>query len=153
MLEPSERDVELTSLDLEWDLGFATFTSTTSIYNHEGSGESDNGGLWASGGEVDGDSRDWNFNILRRRLAAPAAASQNAVMTTKRSSRSSAWFPTTPNSNVDWIIGAFYMDQDNSVYQFSYNPGMNAFHNACIGHGWPGMRRFLACDFLRRETS
>ena len=60
LLEPSERDVEMTSLDLEWDLGFATFTSTTSIYDHEGTGQSDNGGLWASGGEGGGDSRDWN---------------------------------------------------------------------------------------------
>jgi outer membrane receptor protein involved in Fe transport len=61
MLEPSERDVSMASLDLEWDLGFATFTSTTSTYDHEGVGESDNGGLWASGGETDPDlSRDWN---------------------------------------------------------------------------------------------
>jgi len=61
LLEPSMREVDMLSLDLEWDLGFATFTSTTSSYNHEGTGESDNGGLWASGGEIDGTSRDWNF--------------------------------------------------------------------------------------------
>jgi hypothetical protein len=62
ILEPSEREAKLTALDLEWDMGFATFTSTTSYYDHEGVGESDNGGLWASGGQVEDDSsRDWNF--------------------------------------------------------------------------------------------
>ena len=39
------------------------------------------------------------------------------------------------DSSFDWIVGAFYMDQETNVYQLSYNPGMNEFHNACVDQG------------------
>jgi hypothetical protein len=48
MLEPSERDAQLMSLDVEWDLGFATFTSSTSSYEHNGNGWRDNSSLWVT---------------------------------------------------------------------------------------------------------
>ena len=60
LLEPSKRSVDLYALDVEWDLGFATLTSNTSYLETDGSGDSDNGGLWVSGGEDnDAASRDW----------------------------------------------------------------------------------------------
>ena len=136
LLEPSARDVSMASLDLEWDLGFATFTSTTSSYDHEGIGESDNGALWASGGEVDGTSRDWNTNYYGGQWPRPAQRAERGyddeIITQE--------FRLVSNDidgNVDWIIGAFYMDQDNSVYQLSWNPGMNLFKNACRATGDP----------------
>ena len=48
MLEPSERDAQLASLDVEWDLGFATLTSSTSSYEHNGNGWRDNTSLWVT---------------------------------------------------------------------------------------------------------
>ncbi len=45
LLEPSVREVDLTSLEAEWNLGFATLTSSSSKYNHSGSSISDNTGL------------------------------------------------------------------------------------------------------------
>jgi outer membrane receptor protein involved in Fe transport len=139
LLEPSERDADMVSLDLEFDFGFATFTSTSSSYDHEGMGDSDNGGLWASGGEVDGTSRDWNFNFYGGGWPRPA---QRAA----RGYDDSAFiqeFRLVSNErkgNIDWLVGAFYMDQDTDVWQLSYNPGMNLFLNtggpACDGF-WP----------------
>ena len=128
LLEPSERDVDLVSLDLEWDLGFATFTSNTSSLDHEGVGESDNGGLWASGG------RDWNFNFYGGGWQRPAQRAERGyddetfVQEFRLVSNSS-------DSSVDWLVGAFYMDQEQSVYQLSYNPGMNLYKNACRATG------------------
>jgi len=128
LLEPSERDVELINLDLEWDLGFATFTSSTSALDHEGMGESDNGGLWASGG------RDWNFNFYGGAWQRPAQRAERGyddetfIQEFRLVSNSS-------DSSVDWLVGGFYMDQDQSVYQLSYNPGMNLFKNACRDTG------------------
>jgi len=136
LLEPSSREVDMISLDLEWDLGFATFTSTTSNLNHEGTGESDNGGLWASGGEIDGTSRDWNFLFYGGAWPRPAQRAERGyddetfVQEIRLVSNDS-------DSNLDWIVGAFYMDQDNSVYQLSWNPGMNLFKNACRSTGDP----------------
>lgn len=146
MLEPSERDVELTSLDLEWDLGFATFTSTSSMYDHEGSGQSDNGGLWASGGEVDGTSRDWNAAFYGggwprpMQLAARGYDDEAFIQEFRLVSNET-------DGNIDWIVGGFYMDQDNSVWQLSHNPGMNAFHNACVNTGGPECAGFWPATF------
>ena len=47
LLEPSEREVDLTALEAEWDLGFATLTSSSSKYNHRGDSISDNTGFYA----------------------------------------------------------------------------------------------------------
>ena len=118
LLEPSERNAELASLDIEWDLGFATLTSNTSTYNHEGSGESDNGGLWQSGG------RDWSAAFYGGGWQRPAQRAERgyddeAVMQEFRLVSNSS------DAAIDWLVGAFYMDQDNSVYQLSHNPGMN----------------------------
>jgi outer membrane receptor protein involved in Fe transport len=128
ILEPSSRDAELMSLDLEWDLGFATFTSTTSTYDHDGVGESDNGGLWQSGG------RDWSFNFYggawpRPIQRAERGYSDEAVVQEFR------LVSNDTGSNFDWLVGAFYMDQETSVYQLSHNPGMNLFKNACRDTG------------------
>jgi len=146
LLEPSERDVEVASLDVEWDLGFATFTSTTSMYDHEGVGESDNGGLWASGGEVDGTSRDWNAAFYGGGWPRPMQLAQRgyedeALIQEFRLVSNSA------DARVDWIVGAFYMDQENKVWQLSYNPGMNLFHNACVNTGGPECAGFWPATF------
>lgn len=130
LLEPSERDAELISLDLEWDMGFATFTSSTSTYDHEGMGESDNGGLWASGGEIDGTSRDWNFLFYGGAWPRPAQRAERGY-DDEAFIQEFRLVSNDTESKFDWLVGAFYMDQDNSVYQLSYNPGMNLFKNAC----------------------
>jgi outer membrane receptor protein involved in Fe transport len=147
LLEPSERDVEMTSLDLEWDLGFATFTSTTSMYNHEGTGVSDNGGLWASGGEVDpASSRDWNAAFYGGGWPRPMQVAERGY-DDEAFIQEFRLVSGETDGNVDWIIGAFYMDQDNSVYQLSRNPGMNAFHNACVDTGGPECAGFWPAIF------
>ncbi len=136
LLEPSERDVGMASLDLEWDLGFATFTSSSSSFDHEGMGESDNGGLWASGGEIDGTSRDWNFLFYGGAWPRPAQRAERGY-DDEAFIQEFRLVSNESESNVDWLVGAFYMDQENSVYQLSYNPGMNLFKNACRSTGDP----------------
>lgn len=136
ILEPSDRNVDLASLDLEWDLGFATFTSTTSTYDHEGVGESDNGGLWASGGEIDGTSRDWNFLFYGGEWPRPIQRAERGY-DDEAFIQELRLVSNDSDSSIDWIVGAFYMDQDSSVYQLSHNPGMNLFKNACRNTGDP----------------
>ena len=147
LIEPSSRRVSMGSLDLEWDLGFATFTSTSSYYDHDGTGESDNGGLWASGGETDPAlSRDWNAAFYGGGWPRPMQLAQ-------RGYDDSAFIQeirlvsNDSDSPIDWIAGAFYMDQDNDVFQLSYNPGMNEFHNACVDTGGPECAGFWPATF------
>jgi len=130
ILEPSSRDVDLASLDVEWDVGFATFTSSTSTYDHKGAGDSDNGGLWASGG------RDWNFLFYGGEWPRP-------IQRAERGYHDEAFIQEVrlvsndSDSKFDWLAGVFYMDQDTSVFQLSHNPGMNLFKNACRSTGDP----------------
>lgn len=137
LLEPSSREAELASLDLEWDFGFATFTSTSSTYDHEGVGESDNGGLWASGG------RDWNAAFYGGGWPRPAQRAERGY-DDEAFIQELRLVSNDNDGSIDWLVGAFYMDQDNSVYQLSHNPGMNLFHNACVNTGIPGADP--ACD-------
>jgi outer membrane receptor protein involved in Fe transport len=128
LLEPSSREAELLSLDLEFDFGFATFTSSTSSLQHVGEGASDNGGLWASGG------RDWNWGLYGGEWRRPAQRAERGydddvfIQELRLVSSES-------DGNVDWLVGAFYMDQDTDVWQLSYNPGMDEYYDACRATG------------------
>lgn len=137
LLEPSSREVDLTSLDVEWDFGFASFTSNTSAYKHEGRGNSDNGGLWVSGGEADpGASRDWMAAFGYQGWPRPAQRAERGY----RDEALIQEFRLVSNetrAQLDWLVGAFYMDQDQTVFQNSWNPGMNVFNEACIATGDP----------------
>ncbi|MBE9538928.1 MAG: TonB-dependent receptor [Proteobacteria bacterium] len=134
LLEPSTRDIDLYTLDVEWDMGFATLTSNTSTYDHEGYGESDNGGLWVSGGEeVPDNSRDW-VNLWYTGWARPAQRAERSY----EDETFVQEFRLVSNETVagfDWLVGAFYMDQEQTVYQDSYNPGMNEFNKSCRASG------------------
>ncbi|MBN7796336.1 TonB-dependent receptor [Parahaliea mediterranea] len=137
LLEPSSREVDLFSLDLEWDLGFATLTSNSSWYDHEGVGDADNGGLWVGGGEEDPEaSRDWITAFGYSGWPRPAQRAERGyeddtfVQELRLVSNESV-------AGFDWLVGAFYMDQDLMVYQNSWNPGMNAFNEACRATGDP----------------
>ena len=147
MLEPSSRDVELVSLDLEWDLGFATFTSNTSSFDHEGQGVSDNGGLWQSGGEtVVTDSRDWSADFYGGGWPRPLQAAERGY-DDEAFIQEFRLVSNASDAKFDWLVGVFYMDQENSVYQLSHNPGMNAFHNACVDTGGPSCDGFWPATF------
>lgn len=130
LLEPSTREVELTALDLEFDFGFATFTSATSQMTHEGVGDSDNGGLWAT------ERNDWNALLYGGEWPRPAQRAERGydddvfvqefrLVSGER------------EGNVDWLVGGFYMDQEVEVYQLSHNPGMQVFNDACRATGDP----------------
>ena len=96
LLEPSSRDVELFVVDVEWDLGFATLTSNSSLYDNEGYGESDNGGLWVSGGEVDPTTAVTGSppSVMPDGPVPPSAPSAATKMTPL--CRNCAWYPTSP---------------------------------------------------------
>jgi len=130
MLEPSERDAELISLDIEWDLGFATLTSSTSSYEHNGDGWRDNTSLWVTDR---GGFANW-FDILYPGNPRPVAHvvagfEEDAVVQEFR------LVSNDSDSNFDWTAGAYYMDQDREVNNFSYLLGLNEYGDACTALG------------------
>ena len=130
MLEPSEREASLISLDVEWDLGFATLTSSTSSYEHEGNGWRDNTSLWVTDR---GGFANW-FDILypgNPRPVAHVAAGydEEAIVQEFR------LVSNDSDSIVDWTVGAYYMDQDREMNNFSYLLGLNEYGDACTALG------------------
>ncbi|MBN7795459.1 TonB-dependent receptor [Parahaliea mediterranea] len=135
LLEPSSREVDLYSLDLEWDLGFATLTSNTSYFDNEGVGESDNGALWVSGGEAGADeSRDWITAFGYSGWPRPAQRAERGYRD-KTLVQELRLVSNEQVAGFDWLAGAFYLDQEQEVYQNSYNPGMDVFNDACRATG------------------
>jgi len=113
MLEPSERDVSLTSLEIEWNLGFATLTSSTSTTKHEGMAISDNSGFYAQ--------QEW-FTGLYNGTPRPMAKAVRGYDDTAIAQEIRLVSNETKN-NIDWVVGFYYMDQDMDAYQESYMPG------------------------------
>lgn len=161
-LEPSEREVELLNLDIAWDLGFATLTSNTSGYEHEGNGWRDNTSLWVTDRSSDTTFTNW-FEILytgNPRAAAYVSAGYEEEAFIQEFRLVSN---TTEDSKFDWIVGAYYMDQDRSTNNYSYLLGLNEYGKACpqlgeacraFGDWWAGGYDLSEIDFWydRRET-
>jgi iron complex outermembrane recepter protein len=126
MLEPSTREATLANLDIGWDLGFATLTSSTSSYTHEGTGWRDNSSLWVTG-------RDWFVSFYPgnpRPVAYVEAGFDEEAFVQEFRLVSNA-----SDSSVDWIVGAYYMDQEREVNNFSWLLGMDESGAACTALG------------------
>ncbi|MEW6981282.1 TonB-dependent receptor [Colwelliaceae bacterium 6471] len=113
VLEPSDRDVSLTALEIEWDLGFATLTSSSSDYTHEGNSLSDNTGFYAQSNWFE----DLYYGSPRPMAIAQRGYKEDAFVQELR------LVSNERKNNLDWIIGAYYMDQDTLSSQDSYMPG------------------------------
>ncbi|GAC13865.1 TonB-dependent receptor [Aliiglaciecola lipolytica] len=131
LLEPSEREVDLTSLEAEWDLGFATLTSSSSKYNHEGSSISDNTGFYAQQNWF----ADLYYGSPRPMALAERGYDDEAFVQELR------LVSNQTKNNIDWVIGAYYMDQDSIATQDSYMPGYQEWAGAAFPW-WPSMADF-----------
>lgn len=119
LLEPGSRDVDLVSLEANVDLGFATLTSVTSWYDHQGELISDNTGFYAQNG--------WLFNFYYNYPRPLAEAS--------RTYGDKAWVEEvrlTSNSTGPWeyVVGLFYSDQKQFGTQDSFLRGFKNWATA-----------------------
>ncbi|XOV81260.1 MAG: TonB-dependent receptor [Aestuariibacter sp.] len=158
--EPSKRDVNLTSLEVSADLGFATLTSSTSRYNHEGSGWRDNTSLWVTDRSNGVGFTNW-FNILYTGNPRPAAHVESGFKD-EAFIQEFRLVSNSDNSQFDWVIGAFFMDQERTTTNFSHLRGLeqygfacNEVGDACPSNGawWAGVTPVNDLDFsyIRKE--
>jgi outer membrane receptor protein involved in Fe transport len=136
-LEPSDREVELAALEVEVDLGFATLTSSTSHYDHTGTGISDNSGVYARNG--------WFafYGSSPRPIAQAERFYDDSALTQE--------FRLVSNGDqrVDWTFGLFYMDQDYDLGQNSFLVGYIPYLDAL---DWYGIAPYTTNqDFLFRR--
>jgi iron complex outermembrane receptor protein len=131
ILEPSEREVDLTSLEVEVDMGFATLTSSTGDYNHSGMGISDNSGFYAA--------MDW-FEGLYYGTPRPLAKAERFYEDSALA-QEVRLVSNAADATVDWVLGVYYMDQDSSAGQNSIMPGWAEWTTSIPGDFFPSMTK------------
>ena len=120
MLEPSSRDVKLAALEMDVDLGFATLTSSSSYYDHEGDSTSENTGFYAQAG----------FLYYYAYYPRPAAAA-------KRTYEDKAFVQelrlvSNGEHVVDYAVGVYYQDQRQISTQDSWLLGYKRWWDAAF---------------------
>jgi iron complex outermembrane recepter protein len=123
ILEPAETENEFTSLELEYDFGFATLSSSTSYYERSYEGTSDNTGFFAS--------RGWLYwygygNFPRPAYAAERQNTEEALVQEFR-------LVSNGENTIDWVAGAFYMDQEATAAQQTHVVGFQEWWAAADG--------------------
>ncbi len=120
-LEPAARHVNLTSLEANIDLGFATLTSSTSDYNHEGDITSENTGFYAQNGWLGA----FYYNYPRPMASAVRDYGESAFTQELRLTSKSV-------GRFDYVLGVFHQDQKRRASQQSYLRGLKRWWDAWV---------------------
>ncbi len=123
-LEPSSRDVDMLSLEMDLDLGFATLTSSTSSYDQNGESISENTGFYAQNNWLAG----FYYNYPRPMAEARRSYADEAFIQEIR-------LVSDTDGKFDYIVGAFYLDQDLNATQESYLRGFKTWADNAFGPG------------------
>ena len=121
--EPSNREVDMMALEVNMDLGFATLTSSTSNYDHEGDSVSENTGFYAQNGWL---ARD--YLTYPRPMASAVRTFQDKAFVQELRLVSSG------DRTVDWTAGVFYRDQELRATQNSLLVGFEQWADAFFGN-------------------
>src|SRR5665213_1273447 len=119
ILEPATRDVYLGSLETNLDMGFATLTSTTSVYNNRGEITSDNTGFYAQNDWL----RTFYYNYPRPLAEAIRHFGDKAYTEELR-------LVSDGTHTLDYIVGAYYQNQELYSAQDSYLMGFQQWWDA-----------------------
>ena len=114
--------MDLASLEMEFDLGFATLTSSTSTYDHSGDSVSENTGFYAQLGWLGA----YYYNYPRPMASAVRTYSDKAWVQELR-------LVSTGDSDIHWVAGVFYRDQDLNSTQNSYLRGFERWADLAFG--------------------
>ncbi|HEY0938481.1 MAG TPA: TonB-dependent receptor [Steroidobacter sp.] len=138
-LEPSSRDVELSSLEASIDFGFATLTSSTSYYDHEGDSVSENTGFYAQAGFL-----SFYYNYPRPMASAVRTYSDEAFVQELR-------LVSDTGKTLDYVVGLYYMDQKLGSTQQSLLRGFKRWWDEFSGFP-EAVTGDMDFDYSRRET-
>ncbi|MEO1038645.1 MAG: TonB-dependent receptor [Pseudomonadota bacterium] len=106
ILEPSEREFYLASLEANIDLGFATLTSATSYYENQGSSESDNTGFYAS------NFPQFYYFYPRPLYTADRTFADESFIQEIR-------LVSNGQNQLDYVVGAYFQNQRRAASQVS----------------------------------
>ncbi len=119
--EPFERDVEVAALDMDFDMGFASFSASASSYHSEGEGSRDLTGFYEQFGFYES-----YYGTSPRPLIEDVSTfdDEGTVFEARMTSNS--------ESNFEWIVGAFHFQQDLDLAVVQSFHGYDDYANACF---------------------
>jgi len=131
VLEPASNHATLYALEMDYDVGFATLSSSTSYYDRGFESTSDNTGFYAAQeiGWAPGHSWLYYYGYGGfRRPAIPAyrTASEDAWVQEFR-------LVSNGDTSVDWVLGLYYLDQNGDADQLTTVLGFQPWRDAS---GW-----------------
>jgi outer membrane receptor protein involved in Fe transport len=138
-LEPSSRDVSVGSQELNVDFGFATLTSSSSYYDHEGDSVSENTGFYAKAGFL-----SFYYNYPRPMASAVRTYSDEGFVQELR-------LASATGNALDYVVGLYYMDQETQSTQQSFLRGFKRWWDAFSGFP-AAVTGDMDFDYSRRET-
>lgn len=141
MAEPSSRDVDLAALEATADFGFATLTSSTSWYDHEGDSISDNSGFYAKAGFL-----SFYYNYPRPAdVAVRSYGDRSIVEELRLVSNEPVWI-------FDYVVGLYYQDQDLKSDQQNVLLGFKSWYDAKYPKSAASVAGDVDFDYHRRES-
>ena len=123
-LEGTVDDVDLVSLSVDYDAGFATLTSSSSWAHHVNSTHDDLTALYE------------NFNFFQSLYGQnPRAVFEGLDKLDDKVLAQEFRLASKTGGTFDWIGGLFYKQEKTYIQEHEYEPGYNAFYNACTASG------------------
>jgi len=123
-LEGTADDVNVVSLNLDYNMGFATLTSSSSWAHHNNSTHDDLTAEYV------------NFNFYQNLYGQnPRNIIDAKDQLDDKIYAQEFRLTSKTGGTFDWISGFFYKDEKTYIQEHEYYPGYNAFYNACTNSG------------------
>ncbi len=123
-LEGTKDKIDVVALNLDYDMGFATLTSSTSWAHHNNNSHSDLTAEYV------------NFNFYQNLYGQnPRNFIQTQDALDDRTFAQEFRLASKTGQTLDWVVGLFYKDQKTYIQEHEFYPGYNAFYNACVAAG------------------
>jgi outer membrane receptor protein involved in Fe transport len=124
--EFADRKLELSSLEFNYDFGFATLASSTSIYEDSSVGQAD----YASQGAIFYHQLFFDLGIPQFELGGDPASNRSAYMTFDNGFEGLSHetrLVSAGDGRLDWILGFYHTRQERSYKFQEVLPGMDAY--------------------------
>jgi iron complex outermembrane receptor protein len=120
-LENTKDHVDVTALTVDYDLGFATLTSSSSAAHHNNQTNSDLTALYT------------NFSFYKPYYGEnPRSFVQGHDILDDKVYAEELRLASKTGGMFDWIGGIFYKDEKSYIQEHEFYPGYNDYYNACI---------------------
>ena len=120
-IENTKDKVDVFALTVDYDLGFATMTSSTSVAHHNNQTNSDLTALYT------------NFSFYKPYYGEnPRSFIQGHDILDDKVWSEELRLASKTGGRFDWVAGLFFKDQKTFIQEHEFYPGYNDYYNACV---------------------